>query len=193
MSGNGIELKTLPLVIDKQPPCKKNKAVKSKSREVGPKSNKVRSGKDDINSRATGLVSGERDINMNSSKKTEKKGGIREWLMGRTAKSSKTKLSNVSRPDSMPVGPIVERLQKQSAFLNATMQQEQREKGARSPGSPSPEHEHLNYDEFFHKRHLFQNHSRPGFCDVCDDFILGIYKSAIRCKCKYRIAKITCA
>lgn len=203
MSGNGIELKTLPLAIDKQPPTKKNKAVKSKGREVGPKSvfyqssNKVRSEKDDINSKTTGLVSGvyrreaERDINMNSSKKTEKKSGIREWLMGKTAKGSKPKLSNLSRPDTMPVGPIVERLQKQSAFLSATMQQELRERGSRSPSSPSPEHEHLNYDEFFHKRHLFQNHSRPGFCDVCDDFILGIYKSAIRCKycrhtCHYR-------
>ena len=186
MNGNGIELRTLPLAIGKQSPSKKTKSVKSRGREAGPKPDKSR--KDDIIIAATGFVAGvkrkeaKRDINMNMSKKTEKKSGFRDWFMGKTAKSSKPKLTNVNRPDSMPVGPIVERLQKQTAYLNATMQQGG--SGAKSPNNLSPDHEHFNYDEFVHRRHLFQNHSRPTFCDVCDDFILGLYKSAIKCKCK---------
>lgn len=126
---------------------------------------------------------------MNTSKKTEKKAGIREWFMGKTAKNSKTRLTTLARPDSMPVGPIVERLQKQSAYLSATMQQTPNGRESKSPNRLSPEPDQLNYDEFLHKRHLFQNHSRPTFCDVCDDFVLGIYKSAIRCKCKFNQTK----
>ena len=190
MSGNGIELRTLPLAIGIKSPSKKAKSVKSKGKKGGPKSGKIKTEKDDVISQATGFVSGFNkkeetfDINMNTSKKTEKKTGLREWFMGKTAKSPKPKLSNTARPDSIPVGPIVERLQKQSAYLTATMQEERRERGAQPSNNLSPDHDQLNYDEFIHKRHLFQNHSRPTFCDVCDDFILGIYKSAIRCKCK---------
>jgi len=192
MSGNGIELRTLPLTNCKSSPGKRNKPVKSKAREAGPKSDKFKTGKDDIVSTAAGFVSGVNsrktrvDINMNTSKKTEKKGFLRELFTGKNSKTSKPKVTHVNRPDSMPVGPIVERLQKQSAYLDATVQQGKREKGAKSSYNLSPEPDHPNYDEFYHMRHLFQSYSRPTFCDVCDDFILGIYKSAIRCKyCKY--------
>lgn len=189
MSRNGIELRTLPVSIDKQLSSQKAKSVDSKGREDRPKPRKGKAGKDVRSYEATGPVShvnGKKganiDENMNTSKKSEKKIGLREWFMGKTAKNPKSKLSNTARTDSKSTGPIVERLQKQNEYLSATILQNQKDKAAKN--DLSPDHEHLNYDEFIHKRHLFQNHARPTFCDVCDDFILGIYKSAIRCKCK---------
>ena len=195
MNNDDIELKTLPLHSKTDLSTQTSKALNRKGKAgFGPKSGKVnnkaergeiigqvdQSGKSVIglNSKKVKKV----DENMNTSKKTEKKTGLRDWFMGKSTKTQKTKV--MQRTDKMMGGPIMERLQKQSAYLSATLQEEQSLEGARSTGSASPDHEQLNYEDFVHKKHLLQFHSRPTFCDVCDDFIWGMYRSAIRCKCK---------
>eukprot|EP00794_Sanderia_malayensis_P007451 gene7451-8273_t len=123
---------------------------------------------------------------MYSAKKPEKKAGLREWLFGKTSKTHKPKVANMPRSES---GPIVERLQKQSAYLRATMKNnEEFEERTISPNPLKSQNDqnYSNYDEFVYKRHLLQIHARPTWCDVCEDFIWGIYRSAVRCKyCRY--------
>ncbi|XP_065059171.1 ras association domain-containing protein 1-like isoform X2 [Rhopilema esculentum] len=197
MNNDDIELKTLPLHSKTELSTQTSKVLNRKGKAgEGPKSGKVnnkaergeiigqvdQSGKSVIglNSKKLKKV----DENMNTSKKTEKKTGLRDWFMGKSTKTQKTKV--MQRTDKMMGGPIMERLQKQSAYLSATLQEEESLEGARSTGSASPDHEQLNYEDFVHKKHLLQFHSRPTFCDVCDDFIWGMYRSAIRCKyCKF--------
>ena len=33
--------------------------------------------------------------------------------------------------------------------------------------------------------HRFEQHHKPTWCDVCEDFIWGLYTQAVRCQCKY--------
>ena len=188
MSGNGIELRTLPLQRSKSDSPRKSKSVVIKSKETsGPKA-KADKAVEVLTGRSSGIVIGfnkkrgkKVDENMNTAKKTDKKTGFREWFT-KSPKPQKPKLSDQPRPESMQVGPIVERLQKQSAYLHATLQEENA-KGATY--KKSTEEFSFHNEDFTHKRHLLQNHSRPTWCDVCEDFIWGIYRSAIRCKCKY--------
>ena len=188
MSGNGIELRTLPLQRSKSDSPRKSKSVVIKSKETsGPKA-KADKAVEVLTGRSSGIVIGfnkkrgrKVDENMNTAKKTEKKTGFREWFT-KSPKPQKPKLSDQPKPESMQVGPIVERLQKQSAYLHATLQEENA-KGATY--KKSTEEFSFHNEDFTHKRHLLQNHSRPTWCDVCEDFIWGIYRSAIRCKCKY--------
>ncbi len=118
---------------------------------------------------------------MYTTKKTEKKAGIRDWLFGRTSKTQKPKTANLPKPE---MGPIVERLQKQSAYLRATLQDNEEIERRPSPIKSQNDQNYSNYDEFTYKNHLLQIHARPTWCDVCEDFIWGIYRSAVRCKCK---------
>ena len=118
---------------------------------------------------------------MYTSKKVEKKTGIKEWFFGKTAKTQKIKTSNVPNAE---VGPIVERLQKQSAYLRATMQKDEPVRGVSPTNKARIQDTYSNYEEFRHRKHLLQIHARPTWCDVCEDFIWGIYRSAVRCQCR---------
>jgi len=32
--------------------------------------------------------------------------------------------------------------------------------------------------------HRFEHHNKPTWCDMCEDFIWGLYTQALRCQCK---------
>ena len=34
------------------------------------------------------------------------------------------------------------------------------------------------------KGHRFEHHNKPTWCDMCEDFIWGLYTQAVRCQCK---------
>ena len=36
------------------------------------------------------------------------------------------------------------------------------------------------------KGHRFEHHNKPTWCDMCEDFIWGLYTQAVRCQCKWR-------
>lgn len=33
--------------------------------------------------------------------------------------------------------------------------------------------------------HRFEHHNKPTWCDMCEDFIWGLYTQAVRCQCKF--------
>ncbi len=186
MNNNDFELRTLPRKTS-DPGLKKSYFGRADFEVTGKRSQGLRPRPKSLNAGSSYNLNSKRSRkpgkDMYNNKKTEKKAGLREWFFGKTAKTHKPKLANPPKQEA----PIVERLQKQSAYVRATLESEVINDRSSSPTTATKaqnDENYTNFDEFTHKKHLLQIHARPTWCDVCEDFIWGIYRSAVRCKCE---------